>query len=330
MEEQNLIINYSYRPSKLNQILAMQKDLSYKDTNLAKDIAKGLKSSNLAKDKANEYKILALANELSLYYAIKQKITKEKYQKITHNISSHLAKAKIQKLKRPDKKISITKSNYPFRFGLAYKYDSLYKNEALINLRPSMHSIDEDDEGFDKGIGVEFFNTFISIDKKVRLDRFNLISLSSLTDFNAINQIPSYTLALKYDDVLGKNKANAKAMIGLSYINDNLLLSYLMGAKGYDGGISFDNTLMLSLSYKANKLSLEYNKNFYKHNKSEDKTSINFHTKLYKNFAYFIKLEHKMYHHLRLPYKDDINSCSSNSFYKCKNQSISTGFYYYF
>ncbi|MBZ7977942.1 DUF4105 domain-containing protein [Campylobacter sp. RM12654] len=281
----NLISDYHYRASKLNTILNQAKDLSFDEINLAKNIALGKIEPNY------DYSILALANELSQYYASKNELSVDEYKKITHKISSNLSQSKIAKLPLKTPKESIIKANYPSKISFAYDT----KKKALLSIRPALHDIYEDDLGFDKGIGIEFLSTTINYDKKSKLDELILLRLASLSDFNYINHKPSFLFKLAYDDVLDDKLANVELLGGISFVNEYFLLSFLSGFRAYKDGLSFNNQIITSLSYKANKLSLSYHKNFYKHGLLEDILSIKTHFKIYKNTAIFAEFQKYFY-----------------------------------
>lgn len=276
MNEKELITNYHYRASKLNTILTQANNLSHKQIKQAKEIALNKQEPN------NDYLILALANELSSYYASKSEIPLEEYKNTTHKISSFLSKANINKLPKIPEKTSIIYSNYPSKIAISYDKN----NNIFLNLRAAIHDIYEDDFGFDKGIAVEFFNTKVKLNKRLKLDNFTLLNLASLSDFNYINHKPSFTIKLAYDEVLDKNYFNLETLGGLTFSNNFYLLSILSGLDFYKKGISFNNKIIFQLSYKTNKLSFIYQKNFYKNN-NLDIFNIKTHSKIFKNFAIF-------------------------------------------
>lgn len=299
MDELKLIKNYTYRPSKLNNILNLSKELDYQKIKESKNIAKGEQNPN------NDYLVLALANELSQYYTSKKEINLIDYQKITHKISTNLSKAPKQPLPKIKPKTSVIKSNYPSRLGFAYqRFDTL-----SINIRPAIHDIYEDDEGFDVGNGIEFLNTTFSINDKVRLSEFVLLNLISLADFNYINHRPSFMLNIKYSEILDKNSPNIEFLGGISKINDNFTLAFLSGGSIYNKGVSFNNKLIFQVPFKANKLSFIYNKNLYSNGKTADIYEGILHIKIAKNLA--LNYSHKY-------------------FQQTKNNDLKLGFYIYF
>lgn len=277
MNEENLITDYHYRASKLNNILNLANNLSYKQVKQAKEIALNQKAPN------NDYLTLALANELSSYYAIKGKISLQTYKQTTYNISKSLSKTAIQTLPTNKVKTSITNANYPSK--IAFIYDK--NNNIFLEFKPAFHSIYEDDNGFSKGIGIEFFKLKLKLQKEFKIDELTIINLASLSDFNYINHNPSFMIKLAYDKIQNNNFFNLETLGGITFNNEYYLLSFLSGINLYSKGIGFNNKIIFNTSYKNNKINFIYQKNFYKNNKQLDIFNIKLSSKIYKNLEIF-------------------------------------------
>lgn len=281
MNKNKLLTKYSFRASRANTILALSDDLSIKDVKIAKKIA--LNNEIIS----NNYKVLALANELSMYYASKKKLDIETYKKTTHNISLNLSKTKKEKLKRAKEQISILNTNYQSRLSYGFLHQG--QNYLHLSLRPAMHDIFENNYAFTKGNTIEFFKSSFKINhNSLKIDEFSLLSITSLSDFNMLFYPLSYSFSLDYGDILSQNKINLKLKLGLAKISNNYLFAYLLGTKAFKNNLSFDNSFIFSYFKNTNTFSLLYERNFYKNKMQDDDIYIKFQRQIARNFDIFL------------------------------------------
>ncbi len=178
MEDEKLVKNKIYRPSKRTVLLAYENKLTNQSKKLVQQLSIGksnpkqvLENINLSKE--DKQLILNSSIELSEYNYIKRIIDKKNYIDISHNLSKARATLGRGKNIKVNKPINPDKGHRQLQVSLGIKYDTT--TLQTFGIRPTYHDITNNDEGFLKGTQIEFLNTqFIYNNKTKKIDIYFL------------------------------------------------------------------------------------------------------------------------------------------------------------
>jgi len=204
IENENLIKDRNYRPSKRTKIVAYEKLLKESYIGIAKKLSLGkieagkvLSDKNISKtDKQN---IFEVAIELCEYNYIKRVIEKDKYLKVFHNLSKSRASLGYKKKIEIETPTNPIDGHRQLKLSLGYQQNSK-KDYLTIGLRPTYHDLTNSDGGFLRGTQIEFFDFQARHrEDKLQIDYFKLLTISSIAPKTAFFNPISWTTAWQYD-----------------------------------------------------------------------------------------------------------------------------------
>ena len=276
LKNKNLVKSVRYRPSpvkKINYIVSDIDDISNKEINLVKNVAKFksdpkvILSLNVSKEK--KAKLLDLSKELFFYYAVKEKMPLKEYRKKLLVLLKTRSKVRYRTKYKIDNKYSPETGHLSHMFSYSYGFEE--KNNFIsLYYRSAYHSIYDYSRGYIFGSEIIFpsfeFRIFPEINKIV-LDDFTFIKIKSYSIRNKIFKPYSWEI-----NTYLKRRWNEKGekelffrinpSYGISYGKENSWLFY--------SGISTD--INLGLSYLKNDSFLAFGlKNVFLYEKNKHK-----------------------------------------------------------
>lgn len=282
LQKANLITNIVYRPSKRSILLAYEDKMSLKDTSLAKSLAKGkrLPDEILANPNLNlsqKQYILESGIELSEYYAMKNKIDKESYIQIAHDLAtkrSTLGKSEAPTIYTPTNPLE---GNQSLRITPLMLVNPQGFHPAL-DFRITYHDITDNDQGYLKGAQIEFLKTLAYYDTlahknpswdSFRIYEMHLLSIASYGMMSKFFKPFSYRLDTGFNrNFLGNHLSYYFALGGgIAYeFNHYLYGFYLLeptffldGTRAYQSDFALSNVAGIVLqNNKRLKFTIEY------------------------------------------------------------------------
>lgn len=227
-EDENLVIDKHYRPSKRTKLLSYEAQLSSEGIHAVLSLASGdMKSddSNLLRfsDQERRY-IFEAAAELIEYRYIEGKLSKETYALRYHSFLSeraHLGRGTpitIEKKPNPDT------AHRAARIVLGKEWME-NRSPFLIGWRPAFHDISEDDTGHLSGAQIEFLDAVVGVEEeKVTLEKLTVLSLASIAPVSHFFKPFSWRMKSGWDRDYGDDhlsfvtRVGAGASVGNEYM----------------------------------------------------------------------------------------------------------------
>lgn len=216
-EEEGLIAEKHFRPSKRTRLMAYQTKLSEDAVNVVKSIStEGPDSVNLERFSETEQRyILEASAELIEYRFIEREIDQETYAKRYHDVLSQrsaLGKGEAIMIKP---KSNPDTSHQSARIQIAQGwYDS--RNPLMIGWRPAYHDLGEDDTGHLSGAQIEFLDISAGIDKtKISLEKATILSLASIAPLTHWFKPFSWRMKSGWDREYGDDHLSFVTRIGV-------------------------------------------------------------------------------------------------------------------
>lgn len=227
-EDENLVIDKHYRPSKRTKLLSYEAQLSSEGIQAVLSLASGdMKSddSNLLRfsDQEKRY-IFEAAAELIEYRYIEGKLSKETYALRYHSLLSERARLgggtpiTIEKKPNPDT------AHRAARIVLGKEWIE-NRSPFLIGWRPAFHDISEDDTGHLSGAQIEFLDTVVGVEEeKVTLEKLTVLSLASIAPVSHFFKPFSWRMKSGWDRDYGDDhlsfvtRVGAGASVGNEYM----------------------------------------------------------------------------------------------------------------
>lgn len=217
-EEEGLVGQKHYRPSKRTKLLAYEDQLSPQALRAVKPLSAGemnstsLNSMNLSEQERRF--TLEAAAELAEYDYIEGKITKEIYAARYHSLLTNRAA-----LGRGEHLISHSKSNpdSAHRSGRIEVSQGWFENRSplLIGWRPAFHDLKENDTGHLSGAQIEFLDTLIGVDdEKITLEKLTLLSLASIAPISHFFKPFSWRMKSGWDRDYGGDRLSFVTRVG--------------------------------------------------------------------------------------------------------------------
>lgn len=285
LQDNDLIANVTYRPSKRSKLYAYEKVLTRKDVAITKKLSKG----KIEPDSILAYPALSLqskqyilesAIELSEYYFLKGKLDKENYTKSAYELATTRSKLGANNppaLKTPSNPLE---GNQSFRITPMLLANKQGLHPA-IDMRLTFHDITDNDKGYLKGAQIEFLRALLYYDtsadsKTGKLYEANILSVASIAPISKFFKPFSYRAETGfsrsfYDDALHYFAAfggGASVFLGdIAYIyglleptffidrfhNADMSLNTVLGAVLQD-----NNRLKMTFEYKYKAYSLTH------------------------------------------------------------------------
>lgn len=227
-EDENLVVDKHYRPSKRTKLLSYEAQLSSEGIRAVLNLASGdMKSddSELLRfsDQERRY-IFEAAAELIEYRYIEGKLSKETYALRYHSFLSeraHLgggAPITIEKKPNPDT------AHRAARIVLGKEWME-NRSPFLIGWRPAFHDIGEDDTGHLFGAQIEFLDAVVGVEEeKVTPEKLTVLSLASIAPVSHFFKPFSWRMKSGWDRDYGDDhlsfvtRVGAGASVGNEYM----------------------------------------------------------------------------------------------------------------
>ncbi|TLD80445.1 DUF4105 domain-containing protein [Helicobacter sp. MIT 05-5293] len=282
LQKAKLIANVVYRPSKRSILLAYEDKMSLKDTSLAKALAKGKHSPdeillNSSLSLLQKQYILESGIELSEYYAMKNKIDRESYTQIAHDLATKratLGKSEAPTIYTPTNPLE---GNQSLRVTPLMLANSQGFHPAL-DFRITYHDITDNDRGYLKGAQIEFLRTLAYYDTSAhknpswdsfRIYEMHILSVASYGMMSKFFKPLSYRIDTGFNrNFLGDHLSYYLALGGgVAYeFNHYLYGFYLLeptffldGTRAYQADFALSNVVGIVLqNNKRLKFTIEY------------------------------------------------------------------------
>lgn len=181
-EEENLVGEKHYRPSKRTKLLAYEQHLNPKSIQMVKSLAQGgtVVFDDYLSQTQQRY-VLEAAAELIEYEYIQGTLTKEVYTQRYHDVLRQRASLGQGEPLAIELKSNPDTAHHAARFELAKGWMS-NRSPILLGWRAALHDLSEDDTGQLSGAQIEFLDTLIGVENEnVSLEKLTILSLSSIT-----------------------------------------------------------------------------------------------------------------------------------------------------
>lgn len=261
-EEEGLVGQKYYRPSKRTKLLAYEDQLSPQALRAVKSLSAGemnsasLNSMNVS-DQERRFTLEAAA-ELVEYDYIEGKITKEIYATRYHSLLTKRAAFGLG-----EQLISPSKSNpdSAHRSGRIDVSQGWFENRSplLIGWRPAFHDLRENDTGHLSGAQIEFLDTLVGVDhEKITLEKLTVLSLASIAPVSHFFKPFSWRMKSGWDRDYGGDRLSFVTRVGAgASVGTDKLFGYVLSEPevrlgfnadiglGFSGGIGINwNTYM--------------------------------------------------------------------------------------
>ena len=229
-EEEGLVGEKHYRPSKRTKLLAYEKQLTPLAITTTKSLASGdhLSPDDNISVQQKQYSLEAAA-ELVEYDYIQGKLPKDAYALRYHELLRQRASLGQGEALVIDSKSNPDTAHHAARFELAKGW---YANRSpyLIGWRPAFHDLSEDDTGQLSGAQIEFLDTLIGIENgRVSLERLTILSLASITPVSQFFKPFSWRMKAGLDREYGEDQLGFVTRIGAgSAIGNEKWYGYLL------------------------------------------------------------------------------------------------------
>ncbi|MDD4883673.1 DUF4105 domain-containing protein [Sulfuricurvum sp.] len=247
-EEESLVAQKHFRPSKRTKILAYEERLSSVGIRITQSLRNGETDIDMSGLTEQERRyILEAAAELVEYDFIEGKIGKEQYTKRYHRLLSARAvlgegvDIPIRLKANPDSahrsaRVSVQQGWYDHRSPL------------LIGWRPAYHDLDEDDTGHLAGAQIEFFDASVGIDRhKIHIENLTILSLASLAPVSHFFKPFSWRMKTGWDREYGNDTLSFVARVGAGVsIGNERIFGYLLSEPEVRAGFTSDAGLGVS------------------------------------------------------------------------------------
>lgn len=252
-EEEELVKQKHFRPSKRTKLLAYEKVLNDSGIKTAKALASGEASAiSPLGDQQGRYALEAAA-ELVEHDYIGGKLSKEEYAKRYHALLSRRAALGAGESLLIAQKSNPDTAHRAARVEIAQAW---YENRSplLIGWRPAFHDLSEDDTGHLSGAQIEFMDTRIGIDdKRVSLEKLTLLSLASITPVSHFFRPFSWRMKSGWDRDYGGDHLSfvTRVAAGTSIGNDQVF-GYVLSEPEVRLGFNPDIGLGLTMGTAVN------------------------------------------------------------------------------
>lgn len=256
-EEEGLVENKHFRPSKRTKLLAYEDRLSPEGIRAVKLLSTDVeKSKNLNADNFSEQElqwIYEAAAELAEYDYIEGKLSKERYIAHYHSLLSARAKLGAGKALTIPTKSNPDTSHRSARFSMAQGWFH-ERSPLLLGIRPAFHDLDEEDSGRLMGAQIEFLDTQIGIDRdRAVLEKLTVLSLASLAPVSHFFKPFSWRMKAGWDRDYGGDRLSFVTRIGAgAAIGNEDVYGYFLSEPevriqtdadigvGFSGGLAFN------------------------------------------------------------------------------------------
>lgn len=251
-EDENLVSDKHYRPSKRTKLLSYESQLSPEGIHAVLKLASGEMKSDDAdlfhfSDQERRY-IYEAAAELIEYRYIEGKLSKETYALRYHALLSERAHlgvgAPLTIVKKPNPDTAHRAARIVF--GKEWIEN---RSPFLIGWRPAFHDISEDDTGHLSGAQIEFLDTVVGIEKeKVMLEKLTVLSLASIAPVSHFFKPFSWRMKSGWDRDYGGDHLSFVTRVGAgASVGNEEMYGYVLSEPEVRLGFNAD----IGLSFSA-------------------------------------------------------------------------------
>lgn len=249
-EEESLVEEKHFRPSKRTQLLSYEKQLSAQSLNAVKGLSSGemsVSAFNTIFFSDQERRLsLEAAAELVEYEYIEGKMTKEVYAARYHELLSRRAALGKGEIPPVVSKSNPDSAHHSARMTLSQGWFE-ERSPLLIGWRPAFHDLGEDDTGHLSGAQIEFLDTLIGVDHgKVSAEKLTVLSLASIAPVSHFFKPFSWRMKSGWDRDYGYDQLSFVTRVGAgASIGDDRMYGYILSEPeirlGFntDAGIGF-------------------------------------------------------------------------------------------
>lgn len=232
-EEEGLVRDKQFRPSKRTKLLAYERQLSPQGIDAVRSLTSGAIHTNDLKERVSGEQerrfVLEASAELVEYNYIEGKISKEVYAERYHGLlMQRAALGTGQELLIPNKSNPDT-AHHAARIEIAQGWFE-HRSPLLIGWRPAFHDLGEDDTGHLSGAQIEFLDTLFGVDRdRVSVEKLTVLSLASITPVSHFFKPFSWRMKSGWDREYGDDQLSFVTRVGAgAAIGDEHLFGYLL------------------------------------------------------------------------------------------------------
>ncbi|OHD88133.1 MAG: hypothetical protein A3J39_07740 [Sulfuricurvum sp. RIFCSPHIGHO2_12_FULL_44_8] len=244
-EEEALVVQKHYRPSKRTKLLAYEGQLSPQALHAVKSLSAGqinsasLNSMNLS-DQERRFTLEAAA-ELAEYDYIEGKITKDVYAERYHSLLSGRAALGSGETLNVPSKSNPDSAHRSARIDVSQGW---FENRAslLIGWRPAFHDLRENDTGHLSGAQIEFLDTLVGVDHdNVTLEKLTILSLASIAPVSHFFKPFSWRMKSGWDREYEGDRLSFVTRVGAgASIGDERMYGYILSEPEVRFGFNAD------------------------------------------------------------------------------------------
>ncbi|MGA9045089.1 DUF4105 domain-containing protein [Sulfuricurvum sp.] len=217
-EDEGLVREKHYRPSKRTKLLGYEHQLSPEAIRAVKALSTGeISSSSLRQVSLSDQErrfTLEAAAELVEYEYIEGKISKEVYASRYHALLSQRAALGEGEILYLPTKQNPDSAHHSARLQVVQGW---FENRSplLIGWRPAFHDLGEDDTGHLSGAQIEFLDIMMGVDKeKVSLEKLTILSLASIAPVSPFFKPFSWRMKSGWDREYGNDQLSFVTRVG--------------------------------------------------------------------------------------------------------------------
>jgi hypothetical protein len=251
-EDEELVTEKHYRPSKRTKLLSYERHLSSQGLRAVKELTEGKINPTAFKEfdlsEQERRFVLEAAAELVEYDFIEGKISKEVYALRYHALLSQRAALGEGENLPMGIKANPDTAHHSARVVVEQGWFE-HRSPLLIGWRPAFHDLGEDDTGHLSGAQIEFLDTLIGIEHdNVKMEKLTLLSLASITPVSHFFKPFSWRMKSGWDRDYGEDKLSFVTRVGAgASIGNDQMFGYLLSEPEIRLGFNADIGLGFSV-----------------------------------------------------------------------------------
>lgn len=240
-EEEGLVIQKHFRPSKRTKLLAYETKLSPAAIKTVKRLSDGdTDSLNSLSEQERRFTLEAAAEWVEYHY-IEGKISKDIYISRYHALLSQRAALGNGEMLEVPLKSNPDSAHRSARVSLSHEWGEK-RSPWLIGWRPAFHDLSEDDTGHLSGAQIEFLDTVFGIEKEnIRLEKLTVLSLASIVPVSHFFKPFSWRMKSGWDRDYGGDRLSFVTQVGAgASIGNEFAFGYLLSEPEVRFGFNSD------------------------------------------------------------------------------------------
>jgi hypothetical protein len=243
-EDEGLVGEKHFRPSKRTKLLAYEEQLSPEGIRAVKSLSAGeITDTRIVSPQERRY-ILEAAAELVEYEYIEGKISKEIYASRYHSLLSERAGLGLGDLLNVRLKSNPDGAHRSARLSLSQGWFEK-RTPMVLGIRPAFHDLSEDDTGHLAGAQIEFLDTLIAVEHdKVTLEKLTILSLASIAPVSHFFKPFSWRMKSGWDRDYGADRLSFVTRIGAgASVGNDQIFGYVLSEPEVRLGFNADVAL---------------------------------------------------------------------------------------